>query len=64
MNLHLPDDNPSGRDANGRSDSKEEKIQRIMNEKKRQDLIDRYGALFGESDDVAGRCGSRVVELY
>jgi len=50
MNLHLPDENPFDKDPSNDSESKEEKIQRILNEKKRQELADRYGAAFGNAD--------------
>ncbi|MCB0084278.1 MAG: hypothetical protein KDE47_25235 [Caldilineaceae bacterium] len=43
MNLFLPHEDPSG-------DDRDDRIQRILNEKKRQELAKRYGASFGESD--------------
>ncbi|MCB0126194.1 MAG: hypothetical protein KDE58_28245 [Caldilineaceae bacterium] len=50
MNLHLPNENPFNEPSEGGSESKQEKIQRILNEKKRRELAERYGAAFGEAD--------------
>ncbi len=50
MNLHLPDENPFDGKPDDEAASKDEKIQRIMNEKKRQELAERYGAAFSDED--------------
>lgn len=50
MNLHMPDENPFEENPSNGPESKEEKIQRILNDKKRQELAERYGAAFGEGD--------------
>lgn len=50
MNLHLPDEYPFEDDPGANTDSKNEKIQRILNEKKRRDLAERFGAALDDAD--------------
>ncbi|MCB0060960.1 MAG: hypothetical protein KDE19_02550, partial [Caldilineaceae bacterium] len=50
MNLHLPNDNPFDEPPERGPEDNEDKLQRILNEKKRQELAKRYGAAFGETE--------------
>ena len=50
MNLHPPNENPFDDNSDDESASREDKIQRILNEKKRQELAKRYGAAFGDDE--------------
>lgn len=52
MNLHVPNENPLDDKSNAEAESQEEKIQRIMNEKKRRELVERYGAVFGDDESA------------
>lgn len=47
MNLHLPDANDDDHFFGS-----DDKIQRILNEKKRRELAERYGASFGDGDSL------------